>query len=64
MEVLQQRLQGMTRARNNQLKTGNLSFQSFLISFFFPGLAYDPAMAKHQCLCGENQRNHVEHGVS
>lgn len=25
------------------------------------GLAYDVAMSKHQCLCGENH-NHVEHG--
>ena len=25
------------------------------------GLAYDAAMSKHQCLCGEN-KNHVEHG--
>ncbi|KAI1724185.1 histone deacetylase domain-containing protein [Ditylenchus destructor] len=33
-------------SQNNQLKTG---------------LAYDAAMSKHQCLCGENH-NHVEHG--
>ncbi|KAK0404631.1 hypothetical protein QR680_017547 [Steinernema hermaphroditum] len=26
------------------------------------GLAYDSGMVKHQCICGENQRNHVEHG--
>uniref|UniRef100_A0A1I7ZWF0 histone deacetylase n=1 Tax=Steinernema glaseri TaxID=37863 RepID=A0A1I7ZWF0_9BILA len=26
------------------------------------GLAYDTGMSKHQCICGENQRNHVEHG--
>ncbi|VIO88198.1 Histone deacetylase family protein [Brugia malayi] len=25
------------------------------------GLVYDPAMARHQCFCGNN-RNHVEHG--
>ncbi|TKR81139.1 hypothetical protein L596_015067 [Steinernema carpocapsae] len=26
------------------------------------GLAYDTGMVKHQCICGENQKNHVEHG--
>lgn len=35
-------------------------FAADLISLIL-GLVYDPAMARHQCFCGNN-RNHVEHG--
>ncbi|VDO55135.1 unnamed protein product, partial [Onchocerca flexuosa] len=31
------------------------------IILLITGLVYDPAMARHQCFCGNN-RNHVEHG--
>jgi acetoin utilization deacetylase AcuC-like enzyme len=46
MEAFSQRLQSINQTHSSQLKTG---------------LAYDPTMSKHQCLCAENQ-NHVEHG--
>uniref|UniRef100_A0AAF5PLJ8 histone deacetylase n=1 Tax=Wuchereria bancrofti TaxID=6293 RepID=A0AAF5PLJ8_WUCBA len=32
-----------------------------LKTVFWKSLVYDPAMAKHQCFCGNN-KNHVEHG--
>ncbi|MCP9257356.1 Histone deacetylase 4 [Dirofilaria immitis] len=34
---------------------------SILSTHLKTGLVYDPAMARHQCFCGNN-RNHVEHG--
>uniref|UniRef100_A0A915CUT9 histone deacetylase n=1 Tax=Ditylenchus dipsaci TaxID=166011 RepID=A0A915CUT9_9BILA len=47
VEAMAQRAwHNLAHNQNNQLKTG---------------LAYDAAMSKHQCLCGENG-NHVEHG--
>ncbi|KAH7728092.1 CRE-HDA-4 protein [Aphelenchoides avenae] len=46
METFTQKMQTLSETQGAQLKSG---------------LAYDPAMSKHQCLCAENQ-NHVEHG--
>lgn len=60
VENFTQRYQTLAQNQNNQLKTG-MQKQHSNIANSFLGLAYDAAMSKHQCLCGENQ-NHVEHG--